>query len=118
MLGSCISCITWASSVVQLVKNLPAMQETWVCPWVGKIRWRRKWQSTPVLLPGESYGQRSWAGHSSGDPKELDMNEKVTFTSLSYTIEKKNSARTLTSTVQTHVVQGSTVHVFPLRVSL
>ena len=30
MLGSCISCITWASSVAQLVKNLPAMQETWV----------------------------------------------------------------------------------------
>ena len=29
MLGSCISCITWASSVAQLVKNLPAMQETW-----------------------------------------------------------------------------------------
>ena len=26
-------------------------------PWVGKIPWRRKWQSTPVLLPGKSYGQ-------------------------------------------------------------
>ena len=23
-------------------------------PWVGKIPWRRAWQSTPVLLPGES----------------------------------------------------------------
>ena len=29
-------------------------------PWVGKISWRRLWQSTPVSLPGESYGQR-WA---------------------------------------------------------
>ena len=28
-------------------------------PWVGKIPSRRKWQSTPVLLPGESHGQRS-----------------------------------------------------------
>ena len=45
--------------------------------------------TTPVLLPGESYGQRSWAGYSPGDPKELDMNEKLTFTSLSYTTEKK-----------------------------
>ena len=26
--------------------------------------WRRKWQPTPVLLPGESRGQRSLAGHS------------------------------------------------------
>ena len=28
-------------------------------PWVGKIPWRRKWQPTPVLLPGKSYGQGS-----------------------------------------------------------
>ena len=30
---------------------------------VGKIPWRRKWQPTPVLLPGEFHGQRrkcSW----------------------------------------------------------
>ena len=30
-------------------------------PWVRKIPWRRKWQLTPVLLPGESHGQRSLA---------------------------------------------------------
>ena len=29
--------------------------------WVRKITWRRKWQSTPVFLPGESHGQRSLA---------------------------------------------------------
>ena len=23
-------------------------------PWVGRILWRRAWQPTPVLLPGES----------------------------------------------------------------
>ena len=28
-------------------------------PWVGKIRWRREWQSTPVFLPGDSHEQRS-----------------------------------------------------------
>ena len=31
-------------------------------PWVRKISWRRKWQSTPVFLPGESHGQRSLVG--------------------------------------------------------
>ena len=36
----------------------------WFNPWVGKIPWRRKWQLTPVLLPGESHGQRSLAGCS------------------------------------------------------
>ena len=33
-------------------------------PWVGNIPWRRKWQPTPVFLPGESHGQRSLAGYS------------------------------------------------------
>ena len=33
-------------------------------PWVGKIPWRRKWQSTPVLLPGKSHGQSSLVGYS------------------------------------------------------
>ena len=26
--------------------------------WIGKIPWRRKWQPTPVLLPGKSHGWR------------------------------------------------------------
>ena len=29
-------------------------------PWVGTIPWSRKWLPTPVFLPGESQGQRSW----------------------------------------------------------
>ena len=28
-------------------------------PWVGNIPWRRKWQPTPVFLPGKSHGQRT-----------------------------------------------------------
>ena len=30
--------------------------------WVRKIPWRRKWQPTPVFLPGKSHGQRSLVG--------------------------------------------------------
>ena len=33
-------------------------------PWVGKIPWKRKWQPTPVFLPGKSHGQRGLAGYS------------------------------------------------------
>ena len=44
-------------------------------PWVGKIPWRRAWQPPPVLLPGESHGQRSLAGYSPWGPKELDLTE-------------------------------------------
>ena len=32
--------------------------------WVGKIPWRRKWQPTPVFLPGKFHGQRSLAVYS------------------------------------------------------
>ena len=42
-------------------------------PWVGKIPWRRKWQPTPVLLPGESHGGRSLVGCSPWGRKESDV---------------------------------------------
>ena len=45
-----------------VVKNPPANARDTRDPWVGKIPWRRKWQSTPVFLPGESHGQRSLEG--------------------------------------------------------
>ena len=32
------------------------MQEMQLNPWVRKIPWRRKWQPTPVFLPGKSHG--------------------------------------------------------------
>ena len=38
-------------------------------PWVRKIPWKRKQQPTPVLLPGEPHGQRSWAGYSLGSKR-------------------------------------------------
>ena len=41
-------------------------------PWVRKIPWRRKWQPTPVFLPGKSHGQRSLASCSPGGHEELD----------------------------------------------
>ena len=34
--------------------------------------WRRAWQPTPVFLPAEFRGQRSWVGYSPWDPKESD----------------------------------------------
>ena len=40
--------------------------------WAGKIPWRRKWQPTPVSLPGESHGQRSLVGYGLWDCKESD----------------------------------------------
>ena len=44
-------------------------------PWVRKIPWRRKWQPTPIFLPGESHGQRSLAGCSWKACKESSTTE-------------------------------------------
>jgi len=60
--------------VAQLGKNLPALQETWVYPWVGKIPWRRERLPTPVFQPGEFHEFYSPWGH-----KELDTTEQLSF---------------------------------------
>ena len=39
-------------------------------PWVRKMLWRRKWQPTPIFLPGKSHGQRSLVGYSPWGHKE------------------------------------------------
>ena len=46
-------------------------------PWVWKIPWRRKCQSTAVFLQRKSHGQRSLAGYNPWGCKELDMTEKL-----------------------------------------
>ena len=59
--------------MVQTVKNLTAVQETWV----GTIPWRREWLPTPVFLPAKSHGQRSLTRYSPWGLKELDMTERL-----------------------------------------
>ena len=44
-------------------------------PWARKIPWRRKWQQTPVLLPGKSHRQRSLVDYHPRGHKESDMTE-------------------------------------------
>ena len=39
--------------------------------------WRRKWQPTPVFLPGKFQGQRSLVGYIPWDRKESDMTEQL-----------------------------------------
>ena len=63
--------------VAQMVKNLPAMQETWV----RSLGWEeRKWQPTRVFLPGEFHGQSSLVGYSPWSCKESGTTEWLTHT--------------------------------------
>ena len=62
-----------------MIKNPPAMQETQVQSWVGKIPWRRERQPTLVFLPREAHVQKNLAGCSLRGHKESDMIVQLTF---------------------------------------
>jgi len=47
-------------------------------PWIGKTPWRREWQTTPMLLPGEFQGQKSLVCYSPWAHKELGGIERLT----------------------------------------
>ena len=62
------------SLVAQLLKNLSS-NEGDAEMGVRKMPWRRKWQPTPVFLPGKFRGQRSLVGYSPWGRKESNMSE-------------------------------------------
>ena len=71
--------IEWAFLVLQMVKNLPAMQDTWL----QSLGWEdplEEGMATPVFLPREFRGQRSLVHYSPWGGKESDMIEQLTHT--------------------------------------
>ena len=68
-----------ASLVTQVVKDLPAMQETWVRSLGWEDPLEKEMQPTPVLLPGKSRGRRSLVGYSPWGGKESDATEQHHF---------------------------------------
>ena len=74
--------------MAQTVKRLPTMWETQVQSLVRKILWRRKWQPTPVLLPGKSHGWRSMVGYSPWSRKELDKTKQLHFLFFNFSLSK------------------------------
>ena len=64
-----------------VVKNLPCQcrrcKRYEFDPFVGKIAWSRKWQTTPVFLPGKFHGQSNLEGYSPWGLRELDTTEST-----------------------------------------
>ena len=63
--------------MVQTVKNLPAVQETWVKS-LDREDLLKKGMATPVFFPREFLGQRSLVGYSLRSHKEWDTTELLT----------------------------------------
>ena len=66
---------SWTFLVAQTVSICLQCGRPGFNPWVRKISWRRKWQATPLFLPGKSHGWRSLVDYSSWGHKESDMSE-------------------------------------------
>ena len=76
--------ILWSSLVAQRVKRLLTTRDTRVRSLGWEDPGRRKWQPTPVLLPGKSHGRRSLVDYNPWDRKELDMTERLHFHLVSF----------------------------------
>ena len=70
-----LCCKNKSSLVAQLVKNLPAMRETWVRFLGSKDPLEKGTATHSSILPGEFHGQRSLAGYSPCGHKEADTTE-------------------------------------------
>ena len=69
---------SWASLVAQLVKNPPAVQETWVRSLGWQILWRQERLSSPVSWPGEFHELYSpWGRKESDTAQRLSLSKHV-----------------------------------------
>ena len=71
--------------VAQTVKNLPSTQEIWVLSLCWEDPWRKKWQPTPVFLPGEFHRQRNLVDYSQWGHKESDTTEQLKLFHVTHT---------------------------------
>ena len=77
--------VSWASLVVQTVKNLPAMQETWVSiPGSGSSPGEGHGSPLQCSCLENPHGQRSLAGYSPWGHTESDVTERLS-TEVKYT---------------------------------
>ena len=68
--------------MVQLVRNLPVVQEIQVRSLGQEDPMEKGMAPTPVFLPGEFHGQGSLVGYSPWSHKELDTTEQLMHNTL------------------------------------
>ena len=64
----------WVNAVAQMVKNLPAVQKTWVWSLSGEDPLEKEMTTHSSILAGEFHGQRSLVGYSPWGGKRIRHN--------------------------------------------
>ena len=101
----------WPSLMAQMVKNLPAMQETqvWSLGQEDSLEkeMTRKWQPTPIFLPREYHGL---LGYSPWSCKQSDTAEWLTLATILRIIlivyEDNSSKKSCQSVIDCHLLLG------------
>ena len=107
--------LNWSFPDEKMVKNLPASagdaRDADSIPGSKRSPGVGKWQSSPILLPGKFHGQRSLAGYSPWDPKELDMTEWMSMHAyLNYIFKRPEYAMKHILTTQWEEVYNCTIN--------
>ena len=98
---SYLNCFTASIFVAQRYRIYLQCRRSGFDSWVRKISWRRKWQLTPLFLPGKSQGQRNLVGYSPWSHKESDMTEWLNKNNIFFWGVKKESKKLSRVTVLT-----------------
>ena len=90
--GSTFPFLWWVIIHIGLSRWQSGKESTCQCrrqrfsPWVRTVPWSRKWQPTPISLPGKFHGQRSLVGYCPWGHKESDMTERLSMHAIIHTI--------------------------------
>ena len=74
----------WITLLAHMLRNLPAMWESWVRSLGWEDPLEKELLPTPVFLSGEFHGLRSLANYSPWGCRELDMTEELTLSHSSF----------------------------------
>jgi len=61
---SCFEAFPGGAVIKEPACQCRRLKRCWFNPWVGKLPWRRAWQSTPIFLPGKFHEQGILADYS------------------------------------------------------
>ena len=79
---------SWASLMAQLIKNLPAMRETWVQPLGWEDPLEKGKATHPSILPGEFHGLYNPWGRKGSDTTER-LSHAMELSLVSFTIQRQ-----------------------------